>query len=166
MNVIVLLLLSQTLSTSLSKAETFNDFLKEVCSSHGMDSQRPSIEERGYMQNCYPNSSYNISWVPKDINPHESLKFFINYTLPADFESGEYSVHINFKFIHISKTLPITCKGADVCPVKKGDSMAFWCEFRDIIRFKNFEGFFKLMITAGNEHGENMLCGTLEANLL
>ncbi|KAK3612127.1 hypothetical protein CHS0354_031201 [Potamilus streckersoni] len=166
MNLIVLFLLSQTLSTFVSKAESYFDYFKKSCFWGNVIQGLPT-QERGYMKNCHLNSSYNISWEPKDVDPHGSLKFFINYTAPADFRRGEYSVHIKYRFIHVSKTAKITSEDLGGTTIMK-DSAAppLTCEIRDVIRFKNFKGTFKVTISAENENNENVLCGTLEVNLL
>ncbi|KAK3596422.1 hypothetical protein CHS0354_020674 [Potamilus streckersoni] len=173
MNLVILYLISQTISTS-SSTDSFFDFLGEPSMESTSVSLGSQKQERGYMKNCYPNSNYSLSWEPKDIDPHGSLTFFIKYKNPAQFDSGEYTVDIKYRFIHVSKTTKITCQKdlrkiipSQNCPVEKERFLYHYnVVYRNIIHFKNFKGTFRVKLTMQNDNGESLLCGTLEANLL
>ncbi|KAL3860148.1 hypothetical protein ACJMK2_010312 [Sinanodonta woodiana] len=174
MNLIILYLISQTIVTSFSIEDTFFDSFGEP----EMESNTVSIgsqgQERGYMKNCNPKSTYSLSWVPKYIDPHGPLILFINYTNPVRFDSGEFTVDIKYSFIHVSKKTKITCQDDlrkkfpfQNCPIEKEKFMVSnFIEYKDVIRFKNVKGTFKVKLTMENENGESLLCGTLEATLL
>ncbi|KAL3860146.1 hypothetical protein ACJMK2_010311 [Sinanodonta woodiana] len=80
MNLIILFLISQTITASFSIYNSFLDFLGEPSLESDTVSLGSPEQERGYVKNCYANSTYNISWLPKDIDPHGSLLIFANYT--------------------------------------------------------------------------------------
>ncbi|KAK3612128.1 hypothetical protein CHS0354_031202 [Potamilus streckersoni] len=134
MNFVVLFLVIQTLSASLSKAESIFDLFEQpwlqmdadstISSKLLLGSESPGSpnQSRGYMENCDPNSNYNISWEPKEIDPHVSLRVFVNYTAPADVDGAEYSLDIKYRFIHVIKTVKTACADneGDLCSLTKG----------------------------------------------
>ncbi|KAL3860147.1 hypothetical protein ACJMK2_010311 [Sinanodonta woodiana] len=174
MNLIILFLISQTITASFSIYNSFLDFLGEPSLESDTVSLGSPEQERGYVKNCYANSTYNISWLPKDIDPHGSLLIFANYTNPARINKGEYKLDAKYGFIHISTKDTLKCEDdiPDIfpfhsCPIEKGKFMVVGAfTSKKMIRLKNFTGTFKLKISVENENGESLFCGTIETTVL
>ncbi|KAL3886782.1 hypothetical protein ACJMK2_026754 [Sinanodonta woodiana] len=181
MNLVVLFLISQILSAALSTTESLFDLFELPWLQLDTDSLRspPSLlgsdgpglpdMSMGYMENCDPTSKYNISWQPKDIDPHSPLEVFVNYTAPAEFDEGEFSWDIKYRFIHVIKTEKISCtKIAEFCPLTKGGFLSFnyLVGVGTVIRFKKFKGTFKVKAVAENKHHENLLCVKFTAKVI
>ncbi|KAK3596424.1 hypothetical protein CHS0354_020676 [Potamilus streckersoni] len=139
------------------KAVSQNDILR----------YRSSSDDPGHVENC-GQANMNITWLPKELDPHGSLIFDVSFIFPVDFDKGTLDADIKLSGMEFRNTFAVQCTYLQkaiptvTCPARKNQVVKGLYTISDLSKLSSFPGKIEAVLRAYNSDKQEVFCGIVK----